>query len=104
MTGWPWEVLGSEAWDLGRPIPWASLMGATPGKLSWGSERSVSRAGLERPEGAPWAVGEKGARYPRAFGALGDKAPASSFAPALGTEPWREVHKLIPWALYRGGN
>lgn len=47
------------------------------------------------------AVGEKGAQYPRAWGTLGDKAPAPSFALKLGAEPWGKVHKLIPRTLYR---
>lgn len=50
------------------------------------------------------AVGEKGPRYPRAWGTLGDQAPAPSFALRLGAEPRGKVHKLIPTALYRGGN
>lgn len=58
-----WLALGSvgaEGWELGRPIPGSCLKG-TLGKWSWGSEQLVSRAGLERPEGVPWAVGKKGA-------------------------------------------
>lgn len=41
-------------------------------------------------------MGGKGAQYPRAWGTLGDQAPAPSFALRLGAEPWGKVHKLIP--------
>lgn len=63
----PWEVLGFEGWDLGKPIIWASLRGATPGKLSWESEQLVNRAGSEKPEGALGSE-RKGSPIPKDIG------------------------------------
>ena len=62
---------GSEGWDLGRPIPRASLRGATAGKLpSWESEQLMGRAGFERPKWGP---------KPKGLGCSRRQSPCSLF-------------------------